>query len=124
LIYFLGLPGPETRRPQKDFFQRNHVCHFQSSYKENERVGQDSPLRPLNSLEIAAELAVSARPEGKGATIALALVEEAIQQKALRYDKSGEEHYNLISTFHKSLRGSDPDAALYCVLPVSPALYP
>jgi putative ATPase len=67
----------------------------------------------LNNLEIAAELAVSARPEGKGATITLALVEEAIQQKALRYDKSGEEHYNLISAFHKSLRGSDPDAALY-----------
>jgi putative ATPase len=67
----------------------------------------------LNNLEIAAELAVSARPEGKGATITLALVEEAIQQKALRYDKSGEEHYNLISAFHKSLRGSDPDASLY-----------
>ncbi|PXF54467.1 MAG: AAA family ATPase [Deltaproteobacteria bacterium] len=67
----------------------------------------------LNNLEIAAELAVSARPEGKGATITLALLEEAIQQKALRYDKSGEEHYNLISAFHKSLRGSDPDAALY-----------
>jgi len=67
----------------------------------------------LNNLEIAAELAVSARPEGKGATITIALIEEAIQQKALRYDKSGEEHYNLISAFHKSLRGSDPDAALY-----------
>jgi putative ATPase len=67
----------------------------------------------LNNLQIAAELAVSARPEGKGATITLALVEEAIQQKALRYDKSGDEHYNLISAFHKSLRGSDPDAALY-----------
>ncbi|MCK4604141.1 MAG: replication-associated recombination protein A, partial [Deltaproteobacteria bacterium] len=67
----------------------------------------------LNNLEVAAELAVSARPEGKGATITIALIEEAIQQKALRYDKSGEEHYNLISAFHKSLRGSDPDAALY-----------
>jgi len=67
----------------------------------------------LNNLEIAAELAVSAMPEGKGATITIALIEEAIQQKALRYDKSGEEHYNLISAFHKSLRGSDPDAALY-----------
>jgi putative ATPase len=38
---------------------------------------------------------------------------EALQKKALLYDKSGEEHYNLISAFHKSLRGSDPDAALY-----------
>jgi putative ATPase len=67
----------------------------------------------LNNLELSAELAVSARPEGKGAPITLSLVEEAIQQKALRYDKSGEEHYNLISAFHKSLRGSDPDAAMY-----------
>jgi putative ATPase len=67
----------------------------------------------LNNLELAAELAVSVRPEGRGATITLSIVEEAIQQKALRYDKAGEEHYNLISAFHKSLRGSDPDAALY-----------
>ncbi len=67
----------------------------------------------LNNLELSAELAVSRRPEGKGALIDLATVEEAVQQKALRYDKSGEEHYNLISAFHKSLRGSDPDAALY-----------
>jgi putative ATPase len=41
------------------------------------------------------------------------VVEEALQKKALQYDKGGEEHYNLISAFHKSLRGSDPDAALY-----------
>jgi putative ATPase len=41
------------------------------------------------------------------------VVETALQKKALRYDKDGEEHYNLISAFHKSLRGSDPDAALY-----------
>ena len=40
-------------------------------------------------------------------------VEKSLQKKALRYDKSSEEHYNLISAFHKSLRGSDPDAALY-----------
>ncbi|MDI6615640.1 MAG: replication-associated recombination protein A, partial [Syntrophaceae bacterium] len=38
---------------------------------------------------------------------------EALQRKALQYDKKGEEHYNLISALHKSLRGSDPDAALY-----------
>ncbi len=67
----------------------------------------------LNYLELASELALSGRPEGKGSIITLELVEEAIQQKALRYDKDGEEHYNLISAFHKSLRGSDPDAALY-----------
>ena len=40
-------------------------------------------------------------------------LEEVLQRKAFLYDKSGEEHYNLISALHKSLRGSDPDAALY-----------
>jgi putative ATPase len=43
----------------------------------------------------------------------LACVEEAVQAKTLLYDRSGEEHYNVISAFIKSLRGSDPDAALY-----------
>jgi putative ATPase len=42
-----------------------------------------------------------------------ALVEDAIQRKVLLYDKAGEEHYNLISALHKSVRNSDPDAALY-----------
>ena len=42
-----------------------------------------------------------------------ALVEKALQKKALLYDRAGEEHYNIISAFHKSLRGSDADAALY-----------
>jgi len=40
-------------------------------------------------------------------------LEEVLQRKSFLYDKSGEEHYNLISAFHKSLRGSDPDGALY-----------
>jgi putative ATPase len=40
-------------------------------------------------------------------------LEEVLQKKAFLYDKSGEEHYNIISALHKSLRGSDPDAALY-----------
>ncbi|MDD5153175.1 MAG: replication-associated recombination protein A [Desulfovibrionales bacterium] len=65
----------------------------------------------LNSLEVAVLLA---SPDEKGVRhIDLNLVEEAIQKKALAYDKDGEEHYNIISAFHKSLRGSDPDAALY-----------
>jgi len=64
----------------------------------------------LNSLEAA----VSLLSRGHGnRIITLKAVEEAIQKKALQYDKTGEEHYNLISAFHKSLRGSDPDAAMY-----------
>ncbi|MEW6186321.1 MAG: replication-associated recombination protein A [Thermodesulfobacteriota bacterium] len=65
----------------------------------------------LNTLEQTAALVPG---EGEGLrTISRNQVEEAMQKKALRYDKSGEEHYNLISALHKSLRGSDPDGALY-----------
>ena len=65
----------------------------------------------LNALEIAV---LTTSPGAEGArTLTLAIVEEAAQRKALLYDKGGEEHYNVISAFHKSLRGSDPDAALY-----------
>ena len=65
----------------------------------------------LNSLEAVATLIREENMQER--TITLAVVEEALQRKALQYDKAGEEHYNLISAFHKSLRGSDPDAALY-----------
>jgi putative ATPase len=65
----------------------------------------------LNTLEQARSLAA---PDEAGTfQINLEVMEEAIQKKALQYDKAGEEHYNLISALHKSLRGSDPDAALY-----------
>ena len=67
----------------------------------------------LNSLEAAASITSSHRHSLGNKTITLAIVEDAIQKKALQYDKAGEEHYNLISALHKSLRGSDPDAALY-----------
>ncbi len=62
-----------------------------------------------NVLEVAASLAQSA----KSLTITDAIVQEAVQKRILLYDKSGEEHYNLISALHKSVRNSDPDAALY-----------
>jgi putative ATPase len=63
----------------------------------------------------ALELAASVAPAGADGTrcIELAMLEDALQHRALRYDKTGEEHYNLISALHKALRGSDPDAALY-----------
>ncbi len=56
------------------------------------------------------EAAVSASSDG---VLSEPAVEDAIQRKVLLYDKSGEEHYNLISALHKSVRSSDPDAALY-----------
>jgi putative ATPase len=61
-----------------------------------------------NTLEVAAQLASEGTKH-----IDKALATEAVQQRVLMYDKSGEEHYNLISALHKSVRNSDPDAALY-----------
>jgi putative ATPase len=60
-----------------------------------------------NVLQIAAGIA------GENTEIADAMVQDALQRRVLLYDKTGEEHYNLISALHKSVRNSDPDAALY-----------
>ena len=65
----------------------------------------------LNTLEAVASL-IDTGHDGER-KITRTVVEEAFQRKFLLYDKGGEEHYNLISALHKSLRGSDPDAALY-----------
>jgi putative ATPase len=67
----------------------------------------------LNALETAA--ALIRKQDGKK-QIDLVRLQEALQKKSLLYDKSGEEHYNVISAFIKSLRGSDPDAALYWLM--------
>jgi putative ATPase len=65
----------------------------------------------LNALEMAA---FATLPDGDGSrSIDLTAIEEALQHRALLYDKSGDQHYDLISALHKSLRGSDPDAGLY-----------
>jgi putative ATPase len=66
----------------------------------------------LNALEAAATLA---QAQGQN-QIDLPKLQEALQKTPLRYDKAGEEHYNVISAFIKSMRGSDPDAALYWMM--------
>ncbi len=68
--------------------------------------------RLLNTLEVAVSIA---NPTGDTEPVDLTVevLEEAMQQKTLLYDKSGEEHYGVISAFIKSMRGSDPDAAVY-----------
>ncbi|MEO6803948.1 MAG: replication-associated recombination protein A, partial [Granulicella sp.] len=63
----------------------------------------------LNALEVAAKLA-----QGRGeVSITKAMAAEALQRRVLLYDKKGEQHYDIISALHKSVRNSDPDAALY-----------
>lgn len=64
----------------------------------------------LNLLELAAGAAAARDP---AAPVTAAVLEEMIRDRALRYDRAGEEHYNVISALHKSIRNSDPDAALY-----------
>lgn len=73
------------------------------------RISSGDARRALGTLEVAAELARGAERRA----IAVADVAEAAQHKALLYDRAGEEHYNVVSAFIKSLRASDPDAALY-----------
>ncbi len=65
----------------------------------------------LNTLEVA--VTMGSYDQGKKITVDVPLIEEALQKKALQYDKSGEEHYNTISAFIKSMRASNVDAALY-----------
>ena len=72
--------------------------------------GSDARIA-LNALELAA-LTTPPNADGKR-RISLSTIEDAVQQPALRYDKAGEQHYDIISALHKSMRGSDPDAALY-----------
>ncbi|MDO8477500.1 MAG: replication-associated recombination protein A [Candidatus Rokubacteria bacterium] len=69
------------------------------------RLSDGDARGALNILELTVTLHAGAVTEGA--------IRDAVQKKALLYDKSGEEHYNLISALHKSLRDSDPDGALY-----------
>jgi putative ATPase len=64
----------------------------------------------LNLLQLA--VATAPQPAGRP-VLDMTVIEQTIQKKALLYDKSGEEHYNIISALHKSMRNSDPDASVY-----------
>ena len=80
------------------------------------RIADGDARVALNSLEAVGSLVISKQtPDDSASALKISLkeLEAALQEKALLYDKAGEEHYNLISALHKSLRGSDPDAALY-----------
>jgi len=74
------------------------------------RVANGDARVALNGLEAAVALA---RPRQGRRLVTAAQVEEAVQRRNLLYDRAGEEHYNIISALHKSLRDSDPDASLY-----------
>ncbi len=102
--------------------------HLQTSVESLRKIAAYSSgdaRNAYNVLEVAAALTLNQRsaqpstvephlPTSSAATtITDATIQEALQKRILLYDKSGEEHYNLISALHKSVRNSDPDAALY-----------
>jgi putative ATPase len=104
-----------------------HIAELlRRALQDSERgLGQVSPTVEPAALEsIAAEadgdarraltvLEAAAAHVGRGGTITTEVAREAMQKRLARYDKAGEEHYNLLSAYHKSLRGSDPQGALY-----------
>ncbi len=73
------------------------------------RICEGDARRALNGLELCLSLARSQKAE----SISIDIAKEATTSASLSYDRMGEEHYNQISTFIKSMRGSNPDAALY-----------
>ncbi|PKN84603.1 MAG: AAA family ATPase [Deltaproteobacteria bacterium HGW-Deltaproteobacteria-1] len=75
------------------------------------RISDGDARTALNNLEAAASMVQGMSPETR--KISGQSVQDVLLKKSLLYDKDGEEHYNLISAFHKSMRGSDPDATLY-----------
>jgi putative ATPase len=89
---------------------REHVTLEPAARRAIATYADGDARAALNLLELSA----AAAPETAGSRqVDVPLVQQAIQRRALLYDKSGEEHYNLISALHKSMRNSDPDAAIY-----------
>jgi putative ATPase len=102
LVAQRGLAGQFTLEPEA----RIHVV----------RLAGGDARRALTTLEAAAGVALDAVPagrEGDQVTITLAAAEQAVDQAAVRYDRAGDQHYDVASAFIKSMRGSDVDAALH-----------
>jgi putative ATPase len=99
---------------QKDGLGGRHIEIKDNAMTHLCAMADGDARRALNNLEIAASLSNSTERSAKDRPIiTLEIAEEASQRRSLRYDNAGEEHYNLISALHKSLRDSDPDGGLY-----------
>ena len=93
---------PDKNRPNKN-------------KKEKTEPKQDGPKETPSKKIMAKKIMAKETGPAESGRIVISLkdLERALEKKAILYDKTGEEHYNVISAFHKSLRGSDPDAAIY-----------
>lgn len=89
---------------------KEHIGASSENLELIARAADGDARRALNMLELAASLA---EPTGSGAEITLQIAQEVASGTRRRFDKSGDQFYDQISALHKSVRGSDPDAALY-----------
>ncbi len=125
-----ALADPERGLGQLHLEASNEVLNKIAAYSSGDARSAYNALEVAASLagqnqrdvetRLAASPALSSAPNvetglapSPATAITDAIVHEALQKRVLLYDKSGEEHYNLISALHKSVRNSDPDAALY-----------
>ena len=97
----------------KDGFGENNVTMSERQIRAIAAFANGDARTALNTLEMAV---LNGTISAEGITVTDEQVEQCISRKSLLYDKSGEEHYNLISALHKSMRNSDPDAAVYWAL--------
>lgn len=92
-------------------YGKQSVCIEDDAVEHLVTVANGDARAVLNALELA--VSTSQKDENGEIRIDLSIAEESIQQKAVLYDKDGDAHFDIISAFIKSMRGSDPDAALY-----------
>ena len=92
-------------------FRSIHILLEEEAKKHLAQVASGDARAALNALELAVQT-TETNEEGI-LQISLEIAEESIQQRAVLYDKDGDAHFDTISAFIKSMRGSDPDAALY-----------
>ncbi len=119
IVRLQPLTGPELQKLIERALEKDILLsRYQIEIKENDRhfmsdsAGGDA-RKLYTTLEIAFHLALAENHSAKTVQITRPLIEMALQEKALLYDKSGDYHYDTISAFIKSIRGSDPDAAVY-----------
>ncbi len=96
--------------PLKGYGKKNVKVHA-DAMKHLVKVANGDARAVLNALELAVETTVCQR--NNIISVTRSVIEDSIQQRAVLYDKDGDAHYDTISAFIKSVRGSDPDAALY-----------
>lgn len=100
-------------RNPEDGYGKLNIALADDALKLLENFANGDARVGLNALEFLTESLIKGKPIKKAITITKAEVDNALKKKVLRYDRAGEEHYNTISAFIKSMRDSDPDGALY-----------